>query len=76
MANFPQESKSIVTDTNLIADDMDYVGTIQELLEVNFRMFKVWIFDVKCLKVICRGADAIVKKDPRGFYAIDLTNFW
>ena len=76
MANFSQESRLSARGTNLIAGKMDYVGTIQEILEVNFRMFKVWIFDVKCFKVICRGAHAIVKRDPSGFFVVDSTTFW
>ena len=67
MANYSQESRSCVRDTNLIASEMDYVGTIQEILEVNFRIFKFWIFDVKWFKVMCKGDHATIKKNPSVF---------
>ena len=76
MANFSQESRSSARDINLTTGKMDYVRNIHEILEVNFQMFKVWIFDVKWFKVICRGAHAIVKWDPSGFFAVDSTKFW
>ena len=55
---------------------MDYVGTIQYTLKVNFRMLKVWTFDVKWFSVICKCAHATLEKDPSGFFAIDSTKFW
>lgn len=55
---------------------MDYVGTIQDILVVDFRAFKVIFLDVKWFKFICRGAQATIRKDVIGFFSISSTKIW
>ena len=44
MANFSQDNRAIASDANVIAGEMDYVGT----LEVDFRAFKVILLESFC----------------------------
>lgn len=76
MANFTQESRSSTADTNLLFSQLDYCGTINDILEVGFRQFSFFIFDVKWFKVVCNGPNATVRKDESGYFAIDSTRLW
>lgn len=76
MANFEQESRARASDLNLQFCQLDYCGILKEILEVSFRAFTIYIFDVKWFRVICNGSNATVRRDNSGFYAIDSTKFW
>ena len=71
MASFKQQSHASARDLNLLDGELDYVGKIQDILEVNLRSFRIIVFHVQWFQVIQRGANRTVRKDPNGFYAID-----
>ena len=71
MASFNQQSHASARDLNLLDGELDYVGKIQDILEVNLRSFRIIVFHVQWFQVIQRGANRTVRKDPNGFYAID-----
>ena len=72
MATFDQERSS--TDNTDI--QLDYYGLIQDILEVNYRRFSMFILDVKWFKVVKTRRDATVRRDQSGFYAIDSKVVW
>ena len=53
-----------------------YCGTINDIMEVNFRSFVLPLFDVKWYIVKPQGPRATVKWDRNGFYAIDTSKVW
>lgn len=55
---------------------LDYFGTIQDILNIGFRRFEMFIFDVKWFKVITSGANASVRKDKSGLIQVDSTKLW
>ena len=74
MANFQQESRSSARDPNVVSDDLDYVGTLQHIYEVDYETNgKYFIFDVKWFKVIYRGSNATIRNDNSKFFQIDST---
>ena len=72
MVTFDQERSSI-GKTNI---RLDYYGLIQDILEVNYRGFSMFILDVKWFKVIKTGRGATVRCEQSGFYAIDSKAVW
>lgn len=72
MATFDQERSS--TDNTDIR--LDYYGLIQDILEVNYRRFSMFLLDVKWFKVVKTGRGATVRRDQSGFYAIDSKVVW
>jgi hypothetical protein len=71
MASFKQQSRASARDLNLLDGELDYVGKIQDILEVNLRSFTIILFHVQWFQVIQRGPNRTVRRDPNGFYAID-----
>ena len=55
---------------------MYYVGTINDIMKVNFRAFHFFIFDTKCFKIVCRGAQEIVRRDGSDFFPNVSTKLW
>jgi len=76
MAYFSQDSQASARDLNLINVELDYVGNIINILKVKFRIFHFFILDVQWFKVVCRGPQAIVRRDASGFFQIDSTKLW
>ena len=76
MASFSQDSRASARDLNLINAKLDYVGNIINILKENFRIFDFFILDVQWFKVVCRGPQAIVRRDASGFFQIDSTKLW
>ena len=72
MATFDQERSS--TDNTDIR--LDYYGLIQDIIEVNYQRFSMFILDVKWFKVVKTGRGATVHCDQSGFYAIDSNVVW
>ena len=72
MATFEQE-RSITSDTKC---NLDYYGMIQEIIEVNYRVFSLFLLDVKWFKVIDTGQKPTVQYDQCGFYAINSKAIW
>ena len=46
LANFFQESCASALDTSAEMGQLDYFGTLQDILKVSFRHFHMFIFDV------------------------------
>ena len=67
MAIFKQQ-RSIVDDQKC---NIDYYGMIQEIIEVNYRVFSLFLLDVKWFKVIDTGQKPTICYDQCGFYAIN-----
>lgn len=72
MAIFNQE-RSTIDNTDI---RLDYYGLIQDILEVNYRRFYMFILDLKWFKVVKTGRGATVHRDQSGFYAIDSKVVW
>jgi hypothetical protein len=68
---FQSTSRTSARDLNLLDGELDYVGKIQDILEVNLRSFTIILFHVQWFQVIQRGSNRTIRKDPNGFYAID-----
>ena len=51
IANFIQDSRASASNTNLLSSQLDYCGTIHDIIEVGFRCFTIFILDVKWLKL-------------------------
>lgn len=76
LANFFQESRASASDTSAEMGQLDYFGTLQDILKVSFRRFHMFIFDVQWFKVVMRGANATVRRDPSGLIQVDSTKLW
>lgn len=72
MATFEQE-RSITDETRC---KLDYYGIIQEIIEVNYRVFSLFLLDVKWFKAIDTGRQATIRYDECGFYAINSKAIW
>ena len=72
MATFYQD---IISLSNLEMC-LDYYRLVQDFLDVSYKRFSHVIVDVKWFKVIKRGKNAIVCRDPCGLYAIDSKAIW
>ena len=72
MATFEQE-RSITDETRC---KIDYYGIIQEIIEVNYRVFSLFLLDVKWFKAIDTGRQATIRYDECGFYAINSKAIW
>ena len=75
-ADFIQESRANASDQNTEFGQLDYFGTIQEILKISFRSFDVFIFDVKWFKVVTSGPNATVRRDKSGLIQVDSTKVW
>lgn len=76
MANFVQSNIPRLLDANSAHSQLDYCGIIQDILQVDYRKFKFFVFDVKWFKVVYSGRGATVRRDASGFFAIDSTKLW
>ena len=52
MTSFKQQSRASARDFNLLDGELDYVGKIQDILEVNLRSFRSIVFHVQWFQVI------------------------
>ena len=66
-AVFRQTCRSGRQDQNLIAADLEYVGQILEIVELNYRRHSVVLLVCDWVKANYRGRNATVKKDEWGF---------
>jgi len=74
MVDFDQASHASTKDTNLIEGKIQYVGQIQEILQLNFRSFKCVVF--KCKWFEGHVNRRIILHDiPSGYYAINSTQY-
>lgn len=71
VARFEQQSRASVRDANVIGDELRYVGVLEQIIEANFRCFKIVLLKVRWFQVIYRGPNATMRKEKSGFYAVD-----
>lgn len=76
MVNFLQNSRASARDDNIMLGQLDYCGTIQDILKISFRKFDYFIFDVKWFKVVTTGRNATVRRDKSGLIQVDSTKLW
>lgn len=73
VASFKQQSRASVRDANVIGDELTYIGVLEDILGVNYRIFKTIIFKVRWFQTTYRGSNATIRKEENGFYAVDST---
>lgn len=54
---------------------LDYCGTIKDIINVGYRKFDMFIFDVKWFKVISQGPLASIRRDKSGLIQ-NSTKLW
>eukprot|EP00249_Psilotum_nudum_P025168 c29400_g1_i1 orf=346-1032(-) len=73
VASFKQQSRASVRDANVVGDELTYIGILEDILGVNYRVFKTIIFKVRWFQTMYRGSNATIRKEENGFYAVDST---
>lgn len=75
MSSFEQE---ILTGHNneVQLSKIEYCGRIQNIFQVDYRSFHMFLLDVQWFKAITTGRNPTVRKDGSGFVAIDSTKLW
>lgn len=76
MAKCIQDSRARMSNTNLFSSQLDYCGTICNILEVDFRKTLILIFDSKCFRTIYNGPNATIRRDASRFFARDYSKLW
>ena len=63
-ANFEQDLESWLSISNEdnINRKLEYFGTIQDIIKVDFRKFNMFIFDVRWFKVVTQGEQSTTKR--------------
>lgn len=59
MVDFKQSSQSISKATNIIEGNLQYVGKIQEIIELDYHSFKCCIFKCRWYEAFERNKDMI-----------------
>ena len=72
MVDFKQSSRASSKDKNIIEGNLQYVGKIQEIIDLDYHSFKCYIFK-------CRWYEAFERKQRHdtdsGFFSIDSSRF-
>jgi len=66
-ATFRQTCRNGMRDVNQVEADVEYVGHIEEILELNYRRHCVVVLVCDFVKANYRGENATIKKDKWGF---------
>ena len=74
MASFEQEIHGLDGEVQL--SKVEYCGRIQTILQVDYRIFQMFLLDVQWFKVVTQGRNPTVQRDVFGFVAIDSTKLW
>jgi len=74
MVDFDQASRASTKHTNLIEGKMQYVGKIQEIIQLNFRSFKCVVFKCKWFERFMNRR-LVLHDIPSGYYAINSTRY-
>eukprot|EP00249_Psilotum_nudum_P022681 c28607_g2_i1 orf=1-168(-) len=45
--SFQQQSRASVRDANVIGDELQYVGVLERIMEINYRCFKITLLEVQ-----------------------------
>ena len=77
-ASFEQdlESRLSISDEDNINRKLEYFGTIQDIIKVDFRKFDMFIFDVRWFKVVTQGQQSTIQRDKSGLIQVDSTKVW
>ena len=77
-ASFEQdlESRLSISDEDNINCKLEYFGTIQDIIKVDFRKFDMFIFDVRWFKVVTQGQQSTIRRDKSGLIQVDSTKVW
>lgn len=73
VASFKQQSRASVRDANVVGDELMYIGILEDILVVHYRVFKTILFKVRWFQTTYRGSNATIRKEENGFYAVDST---
>ena len=75
MASFEQEiHDGLNGDVQL--SKVEYCGRIQNILQVDYRSFQMFLLDVQWFKAVTQGRNPTIQRDASGFVAIDSTKLW
>ena len=74
MASFEQEIHRLNGKVQL--SKVEYCGRIQNILQVDYRSFQMFLLNVQWFKVVSQGRNPTVQRDAFGFVAIDSTKLW
>ena len=74
MASFEQEIHGL--DGGVQVSKVDYCGRIQNILQVDYRSFQMFLLDVQWFKAVTQGRNPTIQRDASGFVAIDSTKLW
>ena len=66
-ATFVRECRAGVRDNNPVVAPVEYVGHLEEIIELDYRMLRQVMFVGTWVKANYRGSSATVKKDQWGF---------
>lgn len=55
---------------------LEYFGTIQDIIKVEYRKFSMFIFDVRWFKVVTQGQQSTIRRDKSGLIQVDSTKVW
>lgn len=77
-ASFEQdlERRSSISNDGIINRKLEYFGTIQHVIKVEFRKFEMFIFDVRWFKVVTQGQQSTIRRDKSGLIQVDSTKVW
>ena len=70
-ATFEQECQSGPQDQNTITAQVEYVGWVEEILELDYGRFQVIVFLCNWVKEISHGPGATMKQDDYGFTLVN-----
>ena len=74
MASFEQEIHGLNGGVQI--SKVEYCGRIQNIFQVDYRSFQVFLLNVQWFNVVTQGRNPIVQGDASGFVAIDSTKLW
>ena len=71
VATFEQECRSGPQDQNTIMAQVEYVGWVEEILELDYGRFQVIVFLCNWVKAISQGPGTTMKRDEYGFTLVN-----
>jgi len=66
-ATFKQLCKNGIRDANKVSTDVEYMGHMEEILELNYKRHCLVVFVCDFVKANYNGENATIKKDKWGF---------
>ena len=55
---------------------VEYFGRIQDIFDIDYRNFDMYILDVQWFKVVTQGRNPTIQRDASSFATIDSTKLW